>query len=117
MKQKIARTARLNTIAHQIQQLDDKEARERENGAVLHAVLSDTERVQLVARFNNLADNLLVLVIMHSVSSQGVNLDSCCCRVQVVTNAANAPNEWQSWGRVIRVFALRVRLILVWYGG
>lgn len=38
------------------------------NSAVLHAGLSDLERVQLLGRFNNAADNLLVLVIMHSVS-------------------------------------------------
>lgn len=71
--------------------------------AVLHAALSDAERIQLVARFNNADDPLLVLIIMHAVSSQGVNLDRCCRRVIVVTNAPNAPLEWQSWGRVIRV--------------
>ncbi|MCJ1426022.1 hypothetical protein MMC29_003924 [Sticta canariensis] len=51
--------------------------------AVLHAGLSDTERVGLVARFNDPEDSLVVLVIMHSVSSQEVNLDGCCHRVPV----------------------------------
>lgn len=49
--------------------------------AVLHAALSDAERIQLVARFNDPDDQLLVLIIMRAVSSQGVNLDKCCRRV------------------------------------
>lgn len=76
--------------------------------AVLHAGLSDAEQVALVACFNNPDDSLLVLIIMHSVFSQGVNLDGCCSRVCVVTNTINAPLEWQSWGRGIRVFASRI---------
>lgn len=75
--------------------------------------LSDQERISLVARFNDPDDSLLVLIIMHSVSSQGVNLDMCCNRVIVITNASNAPLEWQSWGHVIRVFDLLVGYILV----
>lgn len=43
--------------------------------AVLHAGLSDPERVELVARFNDPEDSLMVLIITHSVSSQDVNLD------------------------------------------
>lgn len=76
--------------------------------AVLHASLSDGDRIQLVNRFNDPEDSLTILIIMHAVSAQGVNLDRCCNRVVVVTNAANAPLEWQSWGRVIRVPALSV---------
>ena len=76
--------------------------------AVLHASLSDGERIQLVERFNYLDDPLILIFIMHSVSAQGVNLDRCCNRVIVATNAINAPLEWQSWGQVIRVLALRV---------
>ena len=80
--------------------------------AVLHAALSDGDRIQLVNRFNDSRDPLTVMVIMHTVSAQGVNLDRCCNRVVVVTNAPNAPMEWQSWGRVIRVPALSVPLVL-----
>ena len=64
--------------------------------AVLHAGFSDSERVALITRFNDAKDSLMVLIIMHAVSSQGVNLDGCCSRVLVVTNAVNAPLEWQS---------------------
>ena len=81
--------------------------------AVLHAGLSDPERVELVRRFNDPENGLLILIIMHSVSSQGVNLDRCCSRVLVVTNAVNAPLEYQSWGRLIRVFTLRVWFVFL----
>ena len=81
--------------------------------AVLHAGLSDPERVELVDRFNSPEDGLLILIIMRSVSSQGVNLDRCCSRVLVVTNAVNAPLEYQSWGRFIRVFTLRVWFVFL----
>lgn len=64
--------------------------------AVLHAGLSDPERVQLVARFNDPDDNLLVLIIVDSDSSQGVNLDRCCHRVIVVTRAGYC------WGASLR---------------
>lgn len=70
---------------------------------VLHSKLSDGERIELVKRFNDAEDSLSILILMHSVSAQGMNLDACCCRVLVITNAINAPLEWQGWGRVIRV--------------
>ena len=75
---------------------------------VFHSGLINLKRVELVARFNDPDSPLLVLIMMHSVSSQGVNLDQYCSRVVVVTNARNALLEWQSWGRIIRVFYLRV---------
>ncbi len=71
--------------------------------ALLNAGLTDSERVPLVKRFNDPKDELTILIIMHSVSAQGVNLDRCCSRVIVVTNAINAPTKWQGWGRVLRV--------------
>lgn len=70
---------------------------------VLHANLGDVERVNLVNRFNNPQDSLTVLIIMYQVSSQGVNLDSCCCQVVMATPALNAPLEIQAWSRVIQV--------------
>lgn len=44
--------------------------------AVLHSGLSSSERIELVKRFNDPKDNLKILIIMHSVSTQGVNLDA-----------------------------------------
>lgn len=44
-------------------------------------------------------DLLLSRRWMHRVRASsiypGVNLDTCCNRVLVVTNASNAPQEWQ----------------------
>jgi hypothetical protein len=62
--------------------------------AVLHAGLTDSERVSLVKRFNDPKDELTILIIMHSVSTQGVNLDRCCSRVLVVTNATKIYHRW-----------------------
>jgi hypothetical protein len=73
---------------------------------VLHAGLTDSERVNLVNRFNDPSDTLVVLIIMYQVSAQGVNLDKCCSRVIVATPAINAPSEIQAWSRVIRVSSL-----------
>lgn len=73
------------------------------NTEVLHAGLSDSDRVNLVKRFNDPKDDLLILIIMYQVSAQGVNLNPCCCRVIITTPAINAPSEIQAWSRVIRV--------------
>lgn len=70
---------------------------------VMHAALSEAERINLVKRFNDSNDSLLVLIITYQVSAQGVNLDSCCCRALVTTPAINAPSEIQAWSRLIRV--------------
>ena len=74
---------------------------------VLHAGLTDLERVNLVKRFSDPKDSLLILIIMYQVSAQGVNLDRCCCRVLVATPAINTPSEIQAWSRVIRVCYLK----------
>lgn len=71
--------------------------------AVLHAGLDDYERQNLIDKFREKSSDLMVLIIMYSVSAQGVNLDSCCCRVLVATAAINAALEIQAWGRVMRV--------------
>lgn len=60
---------------------------------VLHAALTDVERINLVKRFNNPKDNLMIIIIMYQVSAQRVNLDPCCCRAIVDTPAVNAPSE------------------------
>lgn len=44
--------------------------------AVLHSGLSGSERIELIKRFNNPKDSLTILIRMHSVSTQGVNLDA-----------------------------------------
>lgn len=43
---------------------------------VLHNALTDAERVRLVERFKN-PNDLLVLIIMYQISSQGMNMDQC----------------------------------------
>ena len=63
---------------------------------VLHASLLILEQVKLVTRFNNPENSLLVLIIMHSMLLQDVNLDKYCNQILVITNAANALFEWQS---------------------
>lgn len=45
----------------------------------------------------------MVLVIMHQVSFQGVNLDQACNSVFVANNVVNASQEWQSWGRMMKI--------------
>ena len=63
---------------------------------MLNAGLTDLERVNLVKRFNDPKDSLLILIIMYQVSSaHGVNLDRCCCRVLVATLAINALQKFR----------------------
>ena len=59
--------------------------------AVLYADLFDSERVRFVASFNDPDDSFLVLIIMHFISFQGVNLDASCNQILVIINAVNAP--------------------------
>lgn len=68
--------------------------------AVLQAGLSDQERIGLVKRFSNHQDPPLVLIVMHEVSAQGVNLnlDTWWSRVIVVTNASNSPTRMAELG-------------------
>lgn len=58
---------------------------------VLNSGLGSAERLELVKRFNDPDDDDIILIIMHAVSIQDVNLDKCGNRVLVVTNASNAP--------------------------
>ena len=70
---------------------------------VLHAQLSNQERINIVNSFNDRKDPLCCLISMFGVSTQGTNFHQSCCRVVVATPALNAPTEVQFWGRVIRV--------------
>lgn len=80
---------------------------------VLHAALTEAERVDLIKRFNDSENSLITLIIMYQVSAQGVNLDKCCSRVLVATSVINAPLDIQAWSRVIRV-CHRSSFIPVW---
>jgi hypothetical protein len=60
---------------------------------VLHADLSDQERVNLMKRFNDQNDELIILIIMHAVSAQKVNLNKCCNKVLIVINVVNVSQE------------------------
>jgi hypothetical protein len=70
---------------------------------ILHAKLIDIERVNLINRFNDSNDNLLILIIMYQMSVQNVNLNTCCFRAIVTISAINVFFEIQTWSRVIRV--------------
>lgn len=70
---------------------------------VLHAGLNDRQRIALIREFNDPHSDLMVLVMMYRVSSQGANLDGACHRVCSVTSAINLPLELQVHHRPIRV--------------
>ena len=69
----------------------------------LHSGMTNSERIDLVKRFNDTKSSLKVLVLIYNVGAQGVNLDESCKRVLVATSALNASLEIQAWGRAIRV--------------
>ena len=54
-------------------------------------------------QFKNPSHPIKLLILLYKVGAQGVNLDPCCNRVLVATEAINASLEIQVWGRVIRV--------------
>ena len=70
---------------------------------VLHSGRNNEARWTLVQAFNNPESAVKVLILMYNVGAQGVNMDTCSCRVVVATGAINASLEIQAWGRVIRV--------------
>lgn len=74
--------------------------------SVMHSALSNEDRQKLVVAFNDPNSDLLVLIIMYLVGSQGTNLDGACRRCVVATPGINAPMEVQAWGRIIRVSRL-----------
>ncbi|KFY96743.1 hypothetical protein V498_02502 [Pseudogymnoascus sp. VKM F-4517 (FW-2822)] len=70
---------------------------------VLHAGLTDPQRIALLKEFNDPNSSLTVLIMMYAVSSQGANLDGACHRVCSITCAINLPVELQVHYRPIRV--------------
>lgn len=65
---------------------------------VLHAGLSDQDRINLVRRFNDEQNFWLVLIIMHSLSFQEVNLDRCKYQYHLTFIACPLPlyTDWFS---------------------
>jgi hypothetical protein len=60
---------------------------------VLHFDLIDSERITLIKQFNDLTNDFIILIIMHVVSIQKINLDKCCNRVIIVINVINASQK------------------------
>jgi hypothetical protein len=60
---------------------------------VLHADLNDQERVNLMKRFNDQNDELIILIIMHAISAQKMNLNKCYNKILIVINVVNASQE------------------------
>lgn len=73
------------------------------NAEMLHARLLNAKCVQLVKRFKNLKNTLIMLVIMYQVSLQGVNLNLCCSKVIVIIFTINALSKIQVWSCIIWV--------------
>jgi hypothetical protein len=70
---------------------------------VLHFHLINSERITLIKRFNDSTDDFIILIIMHVVSIQRINLDKCCSRMIIVINVINAFQKWQDWKKILRV--------------
>ena len=62
---------------------------------VLHSGLNNEARWNLVQSFNNPKSAVKVLVLMYNIGAQGVNLDTCSCRVP--------ESPWRS--RAIRIIS------------
>jgi hypothetical protein len=70
---------------------------------VLHFDLIDSKRITLIKRFNDWTNDFIILIIMHVVSIQKINLNKCCSRMIIVINVINASQKWQDWERILRV--------------
>jgi len=63
---------------------------------VLAAYLKADERKKVVNNFTDPASSLLVLIVMYAVSTQRLNLDSCCTQVLMASSAVNVAAEVQA---------------------
>ncbi len=63
---------------------------------VLHADLIDSKRMNLVNRFNDSFDSLIVFIIMYQIFAQNVNLNKCCFRIIVATSIINGLSKIQA---------------------
>jgi hypothetical protein len=70
---------------------------------ILHVELSNMKRVNLVKRFNDSNDSLLILIIMYQVFAQKINLNKCCSKVIVFILTINVSFEIQTWSRLIKI--------------
>lgn len=74
------------------------------NCRVFHADLSQDQRKELVASFNDDApDSVQVLIQMYTVEFAGSNLHKNCSRVIIASQAHSLAVQWQAIHRVIRV--------------
>ncbi|XXH04000.1 hypothetical protein Hte_010409 [Hypoxylon texense] len=70
----------------------------------LHAGLSQEERRDLIASFNNDSDHSCqVMIQMYTVGFAGTNLHKNCSQVLIASQAHSLPVQWQTVHRVIRV--------------
>lgn len=70
----------------------------------LHAGLSQEERRELIASFNDDSDHSCqVMIQMYTVGFAGSNLHKNCSQVLVASQAHSLPVQWQTVHRVIRV--------------
>ena len=63
---------------------------------MLHAIFIDVERFNLMNKFNNSDDFLLMLIIMYQMSTQNVNLDRACSKMIVAISTINVSIEIQA---------------------
>ncbi|MCJ1314190.1 hypothetical protein MMC25_007870 [Agyrium rufum] len=68
-----------------------------------YAGLTEKERDDLVDAFNDKRSDFQIMIIMYSISSQGLDLDRACHRVVIAQPANNAGIEVQAWSRLVRV--------------
>ncbi|KAI9782077.1 MAG: hypothetical protein M1839_005423 [Geoglossum umbratile] len=73
------------------------------HATVLHSGLSNSRRQELMDDFNDPEGKTQVLIIMHDVSCQGINIHYDCHRITIPTCPRSASLEFQIWGRVLRV--------------
>lgn len=70
---------------------------------VMHANLTQSERSELAAEFNDSKSTLKVLILLADVSIVGLNLHRACSTVFLTSIMRNLAQEIQLWGRAIRV--------------
>ncbi|KAK6074379.1 hypothetical protein SCUP515_06514 [Seiridium cupressi] len=74
------------------------------NCRVFHSDLTQDQRKELIASFNDDAkDSVQVLIQMYTVAFAGSNLHKNCARVIVASQAHSLAVQWQAVHRVIRV--------------
>ena len=57
--------------------------------AVLHSGFDNAAKFELMRRFNDSENKLMILIIMHFVLFQKMNFDVCCNKILMITNVIN----------------------------